>query len=158
MMKARPLALSALVAAALLAPACGGDSVTLPDVFRATVQFAVDPTPVPGTQNPLTGAVSAAFKVTIVETGGLGGDVVFVSSSVFDPETGQQVALSYFDSADLVVFVGSDRIEAGGTLVVPQTVSYVLPDFRTAASLTVSIQVKDDRSNLFNQSLLVKIE
>jgi hypothetical protein len=81
-----------------------------------------------------------------------------VTSSVFDPETGLQVALSYFDSADLVVFVGSKRIEAGGTLVVPQTVSYVLPDFRTAASLTVSIQVKDDRNNLFNQSLLVKIE
>ena len=158
MMKARPLALPTLVAAALLAPACGGDSVTLPDIYRASIQFAVDPTPVPGTQNPLTGAVSAAYKVTIVETGGLGGDVVFVSSSVFDPETGQQVALSYFDSADLVVFVGSDRVEAGGTLVVPQTVSYVLPDFRTAASLTVSIQVKDDRNNLFNQSLLVKIE
>jgi hypothetical protein len=158
MMKARRLALPTLVAAALLAPACGGNSVTLPDVFRATIQFAVDPAPVPGIQNSLTGAVSAAYKVTIAETGGLGGEVVFVSSSVFDPETGLQVALSYFDSADLVVFVGSKRIEAGGTLVVPQTVSYVLPDFRTAASLTVSIQVKDDRNNLFNLSQLVKIE
>jgi hypothetical protein len=158
MMKARRPALLTLVTAALLAPACGGNSVTLPDVFRATILFAVDPTPVPGSQNLLTGAVSAAYKVTIAETGGLGGEVVFVSSSVFDPETGQQVALSYFDSADLVVFVGSKRIEAGGTLVVPQTVSYVLPDFRTAASLTVSIQVKDDRNNLFNQSVLVKIE
>lgn len=158
MMKARRPALLALVVTALLAPACGGNSVTLPDVFRATIQFAVDPTPVPGTQNPLTGAVSAAYKVTIAETGGLGGEVIFVSASVFDPETGLQVALSYLDSTDLQVFVGSKRVEAGGTLVVPQTVSYVLPDFRTAASLTVSIQVRDDRNNLLNQSLLVKIE
>ena len=39
-----------------------------------------------------------------------------------------------------------------------QNLTYVLPDFRTLAQLTVNVQVKDDRSGLLNQSLLVKIE
>jgi hypothetical protein len=81
-----------------------------------------------------------------------------VASSVFDPESGQRVAFSYFDSADLVVFVGEKRIEPLGTLVVPQTISYLLPDFRVPATLTVAIQVTDDRGNLINESVLVKIE
>ena len=36
--------------------------------------------------------------------------------------------------------------------------SYILPDFRTAAQLTVNVQMKGDQGNLLNQSLLVKIE
>ena len=147
-----------LLVAALLAPACGGNNVTIPDVSRAIISIAVDPTPVPGSQNPLTGAVSVAFKVVITELNGLGGEVVFVSSQVYDPATGQPVALSYFDSADMIVFVGTKRIEPLGTLTVPQTASYVLPDFSIPAQLVVNVQVKDERSNLLNQSVLVKIE
>ena len=56
--------------------------------------------------------------------------MLFVSAQIYDPETGAQVALTYFDSADLIVFVGSNTDRAGGTLVVPQTASYILPDFR----------------------------
>jgi hypothetical protein len=84
--------------------------------------------------------------------------LLFVSSQIYDPETGRQVALTYFDGADLVVFVGSKKIEPLGTLDVPQTASYILPDFRTAAQLTVNVQLKDDQGCLLNQSLLVKIE
>ena len=70
----------------------------------------------------------------ITESNGGTGKVLFVSSQIFDPETGVQVALNYFDSADLKVFVGSDTIEPNGTLIVPQTASYILPDFRRAAA------------------------
>jgi hypothetical protein len=147
-----------LLAAALLAPACQNDTVTLPDVSRAALVVTVDPTPVPGTQNEVTGSVAAAYSVVITETNGLGGEVAFVSSQVFDPETGLMVALNYFDAADLVVFVGGKRLEPLGTLTVPQTTSYVLPDFRKPALLAVSVQLKDDRGNLVNQSVLVKIE
>lgn len=150
--------LALVLAAALLAPACGNNNVTAPDVSRAVINVAVDPTPVPGTQDPLTGAISVAYKVVITELNGLGGEVVFVSSQIYDPETGLQVALTYRDSADLIVFVGSKRIEALGTLTVSQTSSYVLPDFRKPAQLTVNVQMKDDRGNLLNQSVLVKIE
>jgi len=147
------------LAGALLLPACGNDNVTLPDgAARAIIQVTVDPNPVPGSQNPLTGVVSVGYKVVITEVNGLGGEMIFVSSQIYDPETGLQVALNYFDGADLVVFVGSKRVEALGTLTVPQTSSYVLPDFRLPGLLAVNVQMKDDRGNLLNQSVLVKIE
>ena len=154
-----PLRLPLVLLAALLVPACGGNSsVTNPNVSIAVIQVTVDPNPVPPSQNSLTGAVTVGYRVTITETNGLGGTVNFVSAQVYDPLTGLQVALTYFDSSDLVVFVGSKRIEPLGTLVVPQTAAYLLPDLRTAALLAVNVQVTDDRANLINQSVLVKIE
>jgi len=153
----RPV-LATLLAGALLAPACGNDNVTLPDVTRAVLDVTVDPNPIPGTQNELTFAVSATYKVTITETNGLGGEVVFVSAAVYEPSTGRQVALSYYDGADLVVYQGGKRIEPLGQLVIPQNTSYTLSDYTKPANLVVSVQFKDDRTNLINTSLLVKIE
>jgi hypothetical protein len=153
----RKTALALLVPATLLLPACGEDNLTIPNVARAILEVTVDPNPITGAQNLLTGSVSAAYRITITERNGLGGEVQFVSSQIYDPETGLQVALNYFDGADLVVFVGSKRIEPGGTLVVPQTSDYFLPDFRVPAQLAVNVQMKDDRGNLINQSVLVKI-
>lgn len=150
--------LALVLAVALLAPACGEDTVTIPGTSRAIIEVTVDPNPVPGSQNPLTGAISVGYKVVITEVNGLGGEVIFVSSQIYDPETGLQVALTYFDSADLVVFVGSKRVEALSSLTVPQTSSYILPDYRLPAHLAVNVQMKDDRGNLLNQSVLVKIE
>jgi hypothetical protein len=142
---------------ALLASACG-NNVTLPSGDRAVITVTVDPNPVPGSQNPLTGAISVAYKVVITEVNGGSGKVLFVSSQIYDPETGQQVASTYFDSSDLIVFVGSDTIDPRGTLTVPQTASYILPDYRKLAQLAVNVQMKDSRGTLINQSVLVKIE
>jgi len=150
--------LALLLLAAALAPACGEDTGTLPDVPRASIQVIVEPSPVVGLQNGLTGVISAGYKVTINEINGLGGEVNFVSSAVFDPLTGAQVALTYFDTADLKVFVGGSRIDPLGSLVVPQTTSFVLPDYARVATLTVSVQFKDDKSNLLNESVLVRIQ
>jgi hypothetical protein len=152
---------TALVVAALiasLAPACGSSTPTIGAGSRSIIRVTVDPNPVPPVQNVLTGSVSAAYKITLTELGGLGAEVVFVSSSVYDKSTGTQVALNYFDSADLLVFVGENRIEANGTLDIPQTTSYLLPDLSVDATMTVSVQVKDDHDNVINQSLLVPIE
>jgi hypothetical protein len=149
--------LALVLAAALLVPACG-NGVTTPTDARAAITVSVDPTPVPGSQNVLTGAISVGYKVVITETNGGSGEVQFVSSQIFNPATGQQVALTYFDSADLIVFVGSNKIEPKGTLTVPQTASYILPDLSKAAQLTVSVQVKDTHGSLLNQSVLVNIQ
>ena len=149
--------LALVLAAALLAPACG-NNVTLPSGDRAVITVTVDPNPVPGSQNPLTGAISVAYKVVITEVNGGSGKVLFVSSQIYDPETGQQVASTYFDSSDLIVFVGSDTIDPRGTLTVPQTACYILPDYRKLAQLAVNVQMKDSRGTLINQSVLVKIE
>jgi len=156
-MSKRPL-LVVLLAGALLAPACGNDNITLPDVTRAVLSITVDPNPILGTQNELTLSVSATYTITITEMAGLGGEVVFVSAAVFEPSTGQQVALTYYDGADLVVYQGGKRLEPLGQLVLAQTASYTLSDYTKPANLVVSVQLKDDRTNLIYTSLLVKIE
>lgn len=153
------LARLALVPLSLLLPSCGNNQPTLPDVIRAGLVVSVSPSPVPPAQNPLNGVISIGYQVTISEVLGLGGEVLFVSAQVYDPETGLPAApITYFDGADLIVFVGTKRIEAGGTMEVPQSTSYVLPDFRVNALLAVNVQMRDDRDNLINQSILVKIE
>jgi hypothetical protein len=151
------VAVSTALAATLALAGCGGDNPTVPDVPRSVITLAVTPNPITGSQNAITGFVTVAYVVTITELAGLGGEVQFVSGSVFDPVTGAQVGLNYFDSDDLVVFVGENRVEAGGSLNVPQTIGFVLPEFRREATLTVSVQFRDDRENLLNVSLLVHI-
>jgi hypothetical protein len=150
--------LPALLAGALLAPGCGSDNPTIPDVTRAVIEVSVEPSPVPGTQNELTLAVSATYTITVTETNGLGGEVNFISAAVYEPSTGRQVALNYYDGADLLVYQGGSRMEPLGQLVIPQTTSYTLSDFTKAAELVVTVQLKDDRTNLIYSSLLVKIE
>lgn len=152
------LHLALVLIAALLAPSCGEDTLTAANVARAAILVTVDPTPVPPSQDSLTGSVSIGYRVTIQELNGLGGEILFVSAQIYDPETGLLVSLTYFDGADLIVFVGAKRIDPGGTLVVPQTTSYVLPDFRVNALLAINVQMKDDRDNLINQSVLVRVE
>ena len=149
--------LTLVLAMALVFPACE-DNVTTPTGQRAVITVEVDPNPVPGSQSPLTGVISVGYKIVITETNGGTGKVLFVSSQIFDPESGAQVALTYFDSADLKVFVGSDTIEPRGTLTVPQTASYILPDFRKEAQMTVNVQVQGDQGLLINQAVLVRIE
>jgi hypothetical protein len=157
---ARHAALAAALVFALLLPGCGGDddTGTLPDVRNSIVLITVTPNPVVATQNSLTLLATAACKITLTELNGLGGEVLFISSSVQDPASGGQLTVSYYDSAALKVFVGKSRLDPLDTLELPQTLNYTVPDFTKAANLVVSIQVKDDRSNLINQTLLVKIE
>jgi len=150
--------LAFVLLAALLLPACGNDTPTNPGAVRAAIGITVDPAPVPPSQNPLTGTVSIGYRITITELNGLGGELQFVSSQVYDPETGLLASLTYFDGADLIVFVGKKDIDPGGTLVVPQTQSYILPDFRTQALLAINVQMKDGHDNVINQSVLVKVE
>ena len=58
---------------------------------------------------------------------------------------------------DLVVFVGTDRIEPRGQLDVDQTVNYVLPDLRITAFLSVAVQFLDDRGSIINRTFLLDI-
>ncbi len=142
-----------------LLPACSSNNpVPVTGIVRSAILVTVDPNPIPGAQNPVTLAVTVTYKITLAETAGLGCQVEFVSSSVFDPATGAQVAQNYFDGADMLVFVGSQRINPLGTLVVPQSLSYALPGNGKTANLVVTVQVKDDNGNIVNQSLLVQIQ
>ena len=148
-----------ILLAAVILPSCEQDNPSglPPNVTRSVIIVRVDPSPVDGVQNTLNGAVSAAYIVQIRELAGLGGDVRFINSTVFDPDTGFQVAVNFFDSDSLKVFVGDSRIEPNGELDVAQTANYALPDFRVEADLTVAVQFQDDRGSVVNQSILVPI-
>jgi hypothetical protein len=150
--------LAPAVAAALLLPSCNEDTGNLPDVATSVVQLTVDPNPVPGLQNVLTGSVTASYKITLQEFAGLGGNVEFVSSSVYEPTTGQLLILNYYDAADLKVFVGSDRLEPKGTLVIAHSVTYTLSDLTKATNVSVVAQIRDDRDNLHYKTLLVPVQ
>jgi hypothetical protein len=153
----RNLGLAFTLFAASLVPGCSDTVSNVPGVLRAVIVVTVEPTPVDGNRDPFSGSVSAAFVVKIQETNGLGGTVQFVNSTVFDPQTGLQAGVTYWDSADLIVFSGTDRVDAQGELDVTHSVNYALSDGRVEADLTVNVQVLDDNGNLSNQSILVPI-
>ena len=161
--RCRNLGLVFILFGASWVPGCDDTVSNVPGVTRAGIFVLVEPNPVIGAQDPLTGSVSAAFVVTIREINGLGGTIQFVNSTVFDPESGVQVGATYWDSADLIVFVGTDRVDAEGELEVTQTASYTLrspdgrPDGRVEAELTVAVQLRDDNGNVVNTTLLVPI-
>lgn len=152
------LLLPALLVGALVAPGCGNNSPTIPDVPRAVIDVSVEPNPISGVQNEVTLAVTASYTITVTETADLGGEVVFISAAVYEPATGRQVALNYYDGTDLQVYQGGKRIEPLGQIVVSQSTSYTLSDFTKAADLVVTVQIKDDHTNLIYSSLLVKIQ
>ena len=67
-----------LVAVLLLVsfmPACSDSNPNVPNVPRSSIFVSVEPNPVIGVQNPLTGSVSAAYVVQIQELAGLGATV-----------------------------------------------------------------------------------
>lgn len=157
----RPVRWSGLLLAASLAVAasgCGDDPVTPTGVARAAITVTASPSPIAAVQ---TSVVPPTFfvmwTVNIQETAGQGGEVQEVKASLFDDVTGVLVSVVTFDSDDLTVFVGENRIEANGMLAVPQQLSYLLPDGRHTANLIITVRFLDDRGNNIDQAVLVKI-
>lgn len=147
------------VAALAALGSCGGNSPTVPSgVTRAFIVVTVSPNPLPAVITSAIGPVfTSQWKVKITESAGLGGDLQEVRASIFDDATGILVGSTAFDDRDLVVFVGTKRVEGGGILEIDQQLSYSLSASQTAAALTVQVRFKDDRGNVQDQALLVKI-
>ncbi len=148
-------------ASILLAAACGNNTPTPTAIDRAVITLNTDPNPIPAVVSSRVGtAFSARYKVIITETAGQGGQLQAVNSTLYDDLTGVVVGLVNYDSADLKVFVGSDRVEANGTLEVPIQLDYVIPSDPTlkAARLQVLVNLKDDKGNALTGSILVKVE
>jgi hypothetical protein len=125
-------------------------------VTRAVLTLAVDPNPVPPRASGTLGFANISYRVLIRESAGLGGEFIF--ATVFDETSGRSVGVNNFDAADLIVFIGSKRLEGGQSLEISQQIDYALPQDSAGARLVVSVQFRDDRGNVINQSLLVKIE
>jgi hypothetical protein len=147
--------LAALSAVALLPGCSSGPSV--PDgVLRSAIALSVTPSPlVPITALPPL--YSIRYTVKIAEVAGLGGELQFINGTVFDDVSGFTVGLNNYDSSDIVVFVGTKRIDANQSRDVQQEISYQLPVNSNRAILTVNVQFKDDRGNFVSQSILVRV-
>ena len=149
-----------LCAGALAATSgCHSNSPTAPTgVLRAVLVLSVTPNPLKGTITNVVGPVfTTQWTLKIQETAGLGGVVQQVKASIYDDTSGVLVSTTLFDDKDLIVFVGTNRIEPNGSLEVPQQLSYQLSPNQTAASLTLSVQFKDDKGLVQEPSFLVKI-
>jgi hypothetical protein len=147
--------LAPLVALALL-PGCSSSPTVPSGVLRSVIVLSVTPSPlVPLVATPPV--YSLRYTVKVSEVAGLGGELQFVNGTVFDDVSGLTVGLNNYDSADLVVFVGTKRIDANQSRDVQQEIAYQLPLNSNKAILTVNIQFKDDRGNFISQSILVRV-
>ena len=155
-MRHRSAALLALTLAAAL-PGCGSSTPTAPNgITRAVITVAVDPNPVPITTSTTSiGLHKVSYKVVVTETAGLGGEFVHIDSTIFDETSGASMGVNNYDAADLIVFVGSKRLEASQKVEIAQQIDFVLPTTFTGGRIAVSIQFRDDRGNVLNQSILV---
>ena len=99
----------------LLLPACGSNTPSAGDAVRAAIQVTVDPTPVPPSQNALTGAVSVGYRCDHPGAERPGRrDPVRERAGLRPRDRAARTSLTYFDGADLIVFVGSKKIDPAG--------------------------------------------
>jgi hypothetical protein len=155
---ARPM----LVAAAAVVLAVGCNNTASPtSVAKAQITVSVVPTPVTAIASQRVGFTFAApFKVVINEVAGQGGEVEEVTSTLYDLGGLGEVGELSYDSSDLVVFVGSKRVEANGSLTVPMQIDYVIASDATAkdAFLNVVVRFKDDKANNLRATTLVRVQ
>lgn len=154
----RPTFIIAVAMAALL-PACGSDNSTLPDgVFRSVIGVTLDPTPLPAKfSTTAIGYLNVSYKIIVTESSGLGAEFIYVNATIFDEASGYSVAVNNYDTADMTVFIGSKRIEGGKSVEIGQQIDYLLPTGSTAARIAIAVQLRDDRGNVINQSILLPI-
>ncbi len=122
---------------------------------RAVLSMTVTPDPL--LADVVLGGFSVRYVIKITEIAGVGGTFEFVNSTVFDDVTGRQLAVNNFDNSDMLVFVGTDRLEPNTSIDVPQTIAYITPGGGRTAVLTVAVRFNDDKDSIINESILVRI-
>ena len=149
------LRLAAILLLVVVLPSCGDDTPTPTGVGAAVITLTVVPNPI-ATVSTSGSTFVVRWTATIKESAGQGATVELVEARLYDDATGIVIAANAFDDKDLIVFVGSKRVEANSQLDIPQELSYTATAKR-AAFLTVRVRVKDDKGNTLEQSLLVKV-
>jgi len=135
-------------------PGCHSNTPTPTGVGAAVITLTVAPNPI-ATVATSGSTFVVRWTSTITESAGQGATVELVEARLYDDATGVVIALNSFDEKDLIVFVGSNRVEANSKLDIPQELSYTAVATRPT-SLTVRVRLKDDKGNTLEQSLLVK--
>lgn len=127
---------------------------------QARLSVIILPNPVLALRSPRVPAVrSARWTVQIVETGGVGGTLSFVNATVRDAATGVPVDPRPFisvDAAEIARQVGSNRLAAGGSIALSQTMDFESPG--ALAQLTIAAQLVDDEGNLVGQQATALVQ
>ncbi len=142
------------------AAAMAADSVA---PTRAVVTIALSPSPiVSGDSGDPRAPRLASWQVVLRETGGVGATVNFVNATLRDAVTGvlaEPHGVWSQGSSDVLAAAGSNRLAAGGSLVVPQIVSFSFPGGDTAPGrLAVTVQVTDDDGNVMGASATATVD
>jgi hypothetical protein len=129
-----------------------------PAAARLSLQILPNPVVVlRDTRNPSSRI--ARWTVYITEGAGVGGAVRFVNATVREADTGAPVEPQGFLSMDATEIrrrAGTERLPPGGSLAVPQSLSY--DSSGSAATLAVAVQVVDDNGNLLGQSATARLQ
>ena len=130
---------------------------------RAAVMLAISPNPVVSTDSDDPAYPrQASWQVVLRETGGVGATVNFVNATLRDAATGVLAdphGVLSLSSADVLTAVGSNRLPAGGSIAVPQSVTYLLASGDLAPGrLAVTVQLTDDNGNVVGSSVNVLVE
>jgi hypothetical protein len=137
---------------------CNGSNTVTPGATPAYITLEINPNPVLATPYSPAGPTYAAnWTTSIIESAGRGGTVQLVKATVYDSASGISLTTANYDESDLVVFVGSSRVDANGVLAVPQQATYA-SSAGEAATLTVTVTFKDDAGIVQERSVLAKIE
>lgn len=139
--------------------ACGGSSPSAPR--QARVALAADPSPVQeapcGGCGAATQQLWAVTTLSVRETGGVGGRVSGIAVSARNDQ-GTMLGEGRFDAAGLAALAGSSRLEANGSLEIPQ----LGPHYDRSlggrpATLSLTLQLDDDAGHRVEASLDVPV-
>jgi hypothetical protein len=144
----------------LLAAACNNNTSPTTTTGSAALTLTVSPNPIiaKNTINPALFDYDIQWTVTITETAGIGGDLHFVSATLYDPSSGLAVGRTSLDSSDLLVLAGANHLNPKGTLTVNQNLSYRLPSRGRATLLSIAVEMLDSNQNLLDPSVLVQVQ
>ena len=154
----------ACVLAVALVSGCGGSSGTgttdAPLAPSAAVQLpqaalvvTIQVAPVTPGSEPETHV--ASWTITIRETAGVAGTVNFVNTTVRDAASGAGAGPSdvvALDRDQVIAAAGTDRIEGGGSLKVPEKLQYSLLSGGQKVALTSVVQLTDDNGHIVSGS------
>jgi hypothetical protein len=147
----------ALVALLWLA-ACGGDdapptastALDTPTTRSAVLAVTIEAQPVKPSGNSLT-PLSASWTIVVQETGGIGGQLGFVNTTLRDATSGARAwpsGTKSMGSDALTTLLGTTRLPAGGTIRVPGGLTYTFVSGSKVGVLTAAVQVEDDNGHV----------
>ena len=121
---------------------------------HATFTMSVKPSPVtathcnptcPGSSGGGSFAFAADMTINVQETAGIGGNATHMTLTA--SAGGQAFQPLEFDASDITTHAGTQHVDGHATLAIPMSIVYNTPSGTANLTITVTIQLTDDRNN-----------